>query len=221
MSEGGQDRGDTCVTAGTTAFTVTLCLSLRSLSAVTTHLQVPYPLWSAERAWQQEDPAQADASQYATTAVAPRMFDLRITARVPSQAIRIRPGVSEELKHGWIQYVAFLFVSIPLGEWLCWVGRAEGAQRGQRGLKQAVGANAVASAPALAAPVSLTTPAPFLALPLPFLPLSPLSSLQPGQCASSFSPMALWRQTSSWTLPQPSCTCTEVAGGREGSKGNV
>ena len=35
--------------------------------------------------------------------------------RVPALPVRVRPAVSEELKHGWIQYLAFFTLSLALG----------------------------------------------------------------------------------------------------------
>jgi len=49
--------------------------------------------------------------------VIPRTFDIRATVRFPSTPIRVRPSIGEELKHGWIQYVAFLAVSVTVGAW--------------------------------------------------------------------------------------------------------
>jgi hypothetical protein len=32
----------------------------------------------------------------------------------------VRPYVSEELKHGWIQYLSFLLIVLYLVDWLKW-----------------------------------------------------------------------------------------------------
>lgn len=45
-----------------------------------------------------------------------KSFDIRVTARIPPTAVRVRPGVTEELKHGWIQYVSFLVITVVAGE---------------------------------------------------------------------------------------------------------
>ena len=47
---------------------------------------------------------------------------------MPPTAIRVRPGVAEELKHGWIQYVSFLVLTVIAGA--SW-GRAGLARRGR------------------------------------------------------------------------------------------
>jgi hypothetical protein len=43
--------------------------------------------------------------------LAPRGFDLTVVARIAPTSVLIRPGIAEELKHGWIQYVSFLWVT--------------------------------------------------------------------------------------------------------------
>lgn len=40
-----------------------------------------------------------------------RAFTLALTARVPLGPVLVRPTVAEELKHGWVQYVALLSIT--------------------------------------------------------------------------------------------------------------
>jgi hypothetical protein len=44
-------------------------------------------------------------------ATQPRAFTLKLTARVPLGPVLVRPTIAEELKHGWVQYLALLVVS--------------------------------------------------------------------------------------------------------------
>ena len=44
-----------------------------------------------------------------------RVFTVTAVIRMPPTAIRVRPGVAEELKHGWIQYVSFLVLTVIAG----------------------------------------------------------------------------------------------------------
>ena len=51
----------------------------------------------------------ADAAS--ALATQPRSFQLQLTARVPLGPVLATPSIAEELKHGWVQYVALLTVS--------------------------------------------------------------------------------------------------------------
>ena len=53
-------------------------------------------------------PSAVDVSALATQ---PRSFELLLTARVPRSAVLIKPSVAQELKWGWVQYVALLAVT--------------------------------------------------------------------------------------------------------------
>lgn len=83
----------------------------------TVRLDVPYPVWVPDTHTPVTPGSDAD-----TTAAGPvpRAFTLTLTARVPPTAVRVRPGVAEELKHGWIQYFSFL----PVTALAAWVLRA-------------------------------------------------------------------------------------------------
>ncbi len=43
-----------------------------------------------------------------------------VTPRWTVDAHRVRPFISEELKHGWIQYLSFFVISLYLVDWLKW-----------------------------------------------------------------------------------------------------
>jgi glycerol-3-phosphate acyltransferase PlsY len=48
-------------------------------------------------------------------ALQPRGFVAAMTVRIPPTPVLVRPSVSEELKHGYMQYVAFLVLTATLG----------------------------------------------------------------------------------------------------------
>ena len=51
------------------------------------------------------------ADAVAALATQPRSFQLQLTARVPLGPVLVAPTIPEELKFGWVQYVALLTVS--------------------------------------------------------------------------------------------------------------
>lgn len=72
------------------------------------------PVWYPESSYVPD--SGTDLSALATS---PRAFKLEVLARVPPVPLLVRPGVSQELKHGWIQYMSFL----PLTVLLAWLVR--------------------------------------------------------------------------------------------------
>lgn len=81
---------------------------------ITVALDVPTPVWSPEIAYTPVSPATVTTADGAYHLMNHRSFDMNVVVRLPPTEIRIRPGAAEELKHGWIQYVSFLVVTIPL-----------------------------------------------------------------------------------------------------------
>lgn len=51
---------------------------------------------------------------------APRLLQVTVNVRVDDVAVRVRPFISEELKHAWIQYLSFLLIALFLVDWLKW-----------------------------------------------------------------------------------------------------
>ena len=68
---------------------------------ITTVLASPSTFWSTDA---------APASTATTSAAVRRAFTADVTVRVNEVALLVRPFVTEELKQGWIQYLAFLVV---------------------------------------------------------------------------------------------------------------
>lgn len=62
-------------------------------------------------------PGSTDLSTLATT---PRSFEVHCTYRIPIGPVTVRPRISEELKHGWIQYVAFLVLTVFIAYIIRW-----------------------------------------------------------------------------------------------------
>lgn len=77
----------------------------------TVELSVPYAIWEEQRP-DYSMPPYVDVIQAVGRTVGRKSFDIRVTARIPPTAVRVRPGVTEELKHGWIQYVSFLVITV-------------------------------------------------------------------------------------------------------------
>lgn len=50
-----------------------------------------------------------------------RDFVLKLECEVPVSGIRVHPSISEELKHGWIQYASFLAITMPAAWILLWL----------------------------------------------------------------------------------------------------
>lgn len=83
----------------------------------TVRLDVPYPVWVPDTHTRVTPGSDADLASAGPT---PRAFTLTLTARVAPTSVRVRPGVAEELKHGWIQYFSFL----PVCALAAWILRA-------------------------------------------------------------------------------------------------
>ncbi len=64
------------------------------------------PVWVPDAAV----PAAFDAA--ATLGTVPRSFTLELVARMPLAPVLLRPSIANELKHGWIQYVAILSITL-------------------------------------------------------------------------------------------------------------
>ncbi len=62
-------------------------------------------------------PGSADLSTLATK---PRAFEVSVRARIPLTPVLVRPRVTEELKWGWVQYVAFLTLTAAVGYIIRW-----------------------------------------------------------------------------------------------------
>jgi hypothetical protein len=138
----------------------------------------------------------------------PRAFDIRATIRFPPVPVRVRPSIGEELKHGWIQYVAFLVITVTLGA--CRVRVCHGAGRacvpygpaGERASRWWLRAGHEATRNHMT-----TTSRP----PPPPPPAPSVCDAQPSSCAACATRMASWKPASTWTRPAPSCTWSDEA----------
>jgi hypothetical protein len=108
--------------------------------AVTTVLDTPFPVWYNDVDYTPVTPgSEADLTMvsaliatcvscrvgaikwfiyvlfFLQASIIPRTFQYNMVVRVPPTTIRIRPGITEELKHGWIQYVSFLVITVAVG----------------------------------------------------------------------------------------------------------
>ena len=72
-------------------------------------LDVPAPMWTADAASAAAAAPPGDLT--ATLGSQPRDFTGARRARVPTGPVWLRPKISEELRWGWLQYLAFLVLS--------------------------------------------------------------------------------------------------------------
>ncbi len=91
---------------------LTLSFSRLISCAVTMSYDVPLPVWYAEDAYVPS--TSPTASLTSALALQPRSFQVEMVARIPPAPILVRPGVSQEIKHGWIQYMSFLPITLVL-----------------------------------------------------------------------------------------------------------
>lgn len=80
----------------------------------TTLFDVPYPMWTPDLA---HNPATPPCAAVDCQPLQPRNFAVSMKVRIAPTGVVVRPTVSEELKHGYIQYVAFLVLTALLA-WL-------------------------------------------------------------------------------------------------------